>query len=217
MQTQSSHQTYVIGEICSPCTLVIFALLTGSPVSFPHAKEFDQGLSHQWAHPLPADTFFSAHNRGEVYARARWPQHLLLCPYVGPGCTWSRLSAFIAAEYDWPVTQSIATPEPCCPSHHPGSRADGLVQGEPPPISPPYQVATTYLLRQDVDSPFSPLRVPPRHTGDRTNASSRPSRVRRRLLSTCLGDPILLAIDRDVTSSSVDFAISTSLIHCIVS
>ena len=38
-----------------------------------------------------------------------------------PDCTLSRLFASVAEEYDRPVTQSIATPEPGCPDPHPRS------------------------------------------------------------------------------------------------
>ena len=70
----------------------------------------------------------------------------------GPDCALSRLLASVADEYDRPVTQSIATPVARLPwsppkigpkftqalsvSPHPG--ADGLVQGELPPITPEY-------------------------------------------------------------------------------
>ena len=48
--------------------------------------------------------------------------------------------------------------------------------------------------RQDVDSSFLPCMCHPSSLGDSTHAGSGPSRVRRRLLWTCLGDPIHLAI-----------------------
>ena len=38
-----------------------------------------------------------------------------------PDCTLIRLFALVAEEYDRPVTQSIATPEPGCPDPHPKS------------------------------------------------------------------------------------------------
>ena len=58
-----------------------------------------------------------------------------------------------------------------------------------------YCHADETVPRQDVNSPFSLLRVPPRRRkGVCTHARSGPSRVRRRLLWTCLGDPIPLAI-----------------------
>ena len=42
--------------------------------------------------------------------------------------------------------------------------------------------------------PSPPACATPSHKGARTHAGSGPSRVRRRLLGTCLGDPIPLAI-----------------------
>ena len=48
--------------------------------------------------------------------------------------------------------------------------------------------------RQDVNSSFHlPACATPGQKGARTHAGSGPSRVRRRLFSACLGDPILLA------------------------
>ena len=96
-------------------TLMFFGLLTGS-----HRPAFE-------AHP-GANTFPSAcgltttHLHGPI----RFPQHLVsvhdhgrqpsdrglqhtFLPLRGPDCTLSRLRA---EEYDRPVTQSIATPEP---------------------------------------------------------------------------------------------------------
>ena len=56
-----------------------------------------------------------------------------------------------------------------------------------------YCHADLTVPRQDVNSSFPPLRVPPSLVGARTHAGSGPSRVRRRLLQACLWDPISLA------------------------
>ena len=55
--------------------------------------------------------------------------------------------------------------------------------------------------RQDVNSSLTSCVCHSAHLGDRTHACSGPSRVRRRLFWTCLGDPIHLAIQIRVPSS----------------
>ena len=60
------------------------------------------------AHTLSGSTITDS------YARAGWPQRLFTLPLRRPDCTLSRLSASTSEEYDRPVTQSKATPEPGC-------------------------------------------------------------------------------------------------------
>ena len=98
-------------------SLVFFGLLTGSHraafEAHPGANTFPP-ITHCW----PRDNalrgpirfpqhLFSVHDHGRQRS-GRGPQHAFL-PLRWPDCTLSRLRA---EEYDWLVTQSIATPEP---------------------------------------------------------------------------------------------------------
>ena len=97
-------------------SLVFFGLLTGS-----HRAVFE---AHLGANTFPSvcghtttsstdpsasrNTFLSVHDHGRL--RSSWePQLLPALPSRRPDCTLSRLRA---EEYDRPVTQSTATPEP---------------------------------------------------------------------------------------------------------
>ena len=135
-------------EVWLQCVLVfgplaIFGLLAGfctvtrrtqgrSP--FPTTKQTLRGVT------LHGSTFsVSTITDGNARAGSRRPY----LPLRWPDCTLSRLRA---EEYDRPVTQPVATPEPSSKTIptpdqalvacqiHPG--ADGPVQGELPPISP---------------------------------------------------------------------------------
>ena len=78
------------------------------------------------------------------------------------------------------------------------------------PVLPPLRLtggfchADLTVPRQDVNSSFSPCVCHPWTRGVFcTHAGSGPSRVRRRLLSTCLGDPIPLATHWSILRSIV--------------
>ena len=95
--------------------LVIFGLLTGSPVRLsrrtPRRSPFHPmqtlcGVTFQRAHPLPATPSQCPRSRTAMLGWGAAAPFLSLC---WPDCTSSRLRA---EEYDRPVTQSIATPEP---------------------------------------------------------------------------------------------------------
>ena len=95
-------------------TLVIFGLLVGSPVRslrrtqgrspFHPCAVFPRPASR--THPLPATPFQCPRSRTATLGEGAAATYL---PLRWPDCTLSRLRA---EEYDRPVTQSIATPEP---------------------------------------------------------------------------------------------------------
>ena len=75
-------------------------------------------------HPLPA-ICFSVPTITDGYTRTR-QGYTITQPLRKPDCTLSRLFALLAEEYDRPVTQSIATPEPGCPGPHARSSRSSL-------------------------------------------------------------------------------------------
>ena len=96
-------------------SLVFFGLLTGSPVRLSrcilgrtpfHPKQTLCGVTFQRAPPLPATPFQCPRPRTATLGQGAAAPFL---PLRWPDCTLSRLRA---EEYDRPVTQSIATPEP---------------------------------------------------------------------------------------------------------
>ena len=136
---------------------MIFGLFAGSQARFPRRTRGEHMSTRsrlsvespfiQRAHPLPATPFQCPRSRTATLKVGSRGSYL---PLRGPDCTLSR---FRAEEYDQPVTQSIATPEPSSRTIHtldrtlftrkslecvttPRSRR--LVQGELPPITPEY-------------------------------------------------------------------------------
>ena len=129
------HETLLVFGL-SDCTRPTSKRTPGRPPFHPKQVSTLELSYVQRAYPLPAD--ISAHDHGRLRS-SLVAAALVYLALRRPDCTFSRLTAFIAEEYDRPVTQSIATPEPGCPGPHPRSsrpEADGLVQGELPPISP---------------------------------------------------------------------------------
>ena len=108
-----------------------FEAHTGSTTFLPVEHSWPKSQLFWRAHALPVQF------RSDLAVHRRFT-----CPLRRPYCTWSRHPS--SRWHDWPVTQSIATPEPGCRDSHPRSSkssqrpwgADGLVQGELPPTSP---------------------------------------------------------------------------------
>ena len=105
-------------------TLVLFGLLPALTVQFwgaPRGEHLSirvRSYHDQLHRPIRfPQHLFSVHDHGRQRS-GRGPQHTFL-PIRWPDCSSSRLRA---EEYERPVTQSIATPEPGCPDLH--SRSD---------------------------------------------------------------------------------------------
>ena len=80
----------------------------------PYQQEHLGLAATQYCHTASASRrhLFSAHDHG---LHSNWTT---LCVSPSSHVGLSRLTALVAEEQDPPVTQSIATPEPCCPDPH---------------------------------------------------------------------------------------------------
>ena len=157
------------------------------------SKEYDRQVTQSIGTPEPG--FCEPHPRSSRSSLRPWLCHPTLEPTV--------LSRMSCCPLPWIMT--VFTSLACCQ----GTFRN--IWG----LSSPYHVATTYpcgqpslpslgltrgnchadwtVPRQDVNSPFLPWVCHPGRGSASTHWGSGPSRVRRRLLWTCLGDPIPLS------------------------
>ena len=91
-----------------------------SHLSIPRPGHWHSAAEQQspGTHPASRKNLFSTHDHGWLRSSRQFFQSLRR-----PDCTLSRLLALEAEEFDWPVTQSMATPEPGCPGLHPRAEA----------------------------------------------------------------------------------------------
>ena len=124
----------------------------GAPWAITFPPEADSLWSHFSTGPSASRNTFSVPTITDSYARTWWPQRLFTLPLHRPDCTLSRLVALINSRgvrlAGDPVDSDPGARLPWSPpwigrwSHaralsvSPHSGADGLVQGELPPISP---------------------------------------------------------------------------------
>ena len=111
------HETLLVFGLLD-CTRPTSKRTPGRPPFHPKQVSTLELSYVQRAYPLPAD--ISAHDHGRLRS-SLVAAALVYLALRRPDCAFSRLTAFIAEEYDRPVTQSIATPEPGCPGPHPRS------------------------------------------------------------------------------------------------